>query len=126
MKYTILELIGMKYVFDLKLSETFSGKLSYEKTDYLSEEIVGGKIYYDLYFKDGKIDSVSMFYEVYGKHGEEIGQMKWVSPEKWNHGFWKKAPKYVNCDDCRWVRSNIKYIKHPNIYVDCYQTKMVV
>lgn len=77
--------------YDLKLSDKFSGTISYVKYDYLDDK----KIDYDLSFHEGKLKSVIMWVD---------GNSDVIPHEKWNEEFWLKAPKYANFDTCRWKR----------------------
>lgn len=101
--------------FDLKISESFTGSLRYEKTDYLNDKIVDGKIKYEVCFNQGNIVCIFMEYKIYGENGNPESIFKLIDGNKWNDNFWRKAPEYCHFDDCCWERVGITFDPNPNI-----------
>ena len=105
--------------YDLKLSNSLSAIIEYEKTDYLTDYYKN--IRYCFHYVKGELISVSLDYYKLGNNGEWECQWKYINPKKFNSEFWKKAPKVLNFDDCKWERKTIFF--HPGSGYTSYNSK---
>lgn len=99
----------MNTKYDVELEEMFNGILTYKKTDYLT----GNSYLIEINYHNGKINSVELkgFTEY---KGESLPFCKTLNKKRWNDAFWKKAPKYVNCDECNYKRVSIIELRKPS------------